>query len=528
MSVLQDIPPQTESSQKQMLHPRASAGGWFVFLMLLGISGYLYLNLFLVTNVPILLSGDQVYFWMNGQRMLYGEHPYVDFFQFTPPGADVFYLFLFKLFGPRIWPINFAVLVLGVALCWVCFLIAQEILERHLALLSTLLFVTLIYTKLLNATHHYFSVLAIMGATAILIRGDSSRKLFIAGALLGIASFFTQTHGFVALAVVTFWLGWERYRTNDSWRSFGKKETILLSGFFLLLLILSAPFIARVGLRQLWYFQVTYVRKVMVHAPETHLLGMPEYANWRALPLLFVLGEYGRHFLVYALLPLTYLLVLVRCHRNGLSGNANFRKIAIVALVGSCLLGELIFSLNWLRLYAVSMAGIILFVWIISTSARFRRYALGSVWALVVLLGLSQPWFTQHSEYRIINLPAGKSAVAGNKFEKLEWGLTHTHVGDFFFEAPWPGMYIPLGVRNPVFLDTASTMLNPPWVEQAVQQLETKHVRYVMWAARLDYPVDANRPRSANIVPLRTYLHTRYRLAKAFQDGDEVWERNSQ
>jgi hypothetical protein len=68
-------------------------------------------------------------------------------------------------------------------------------------------------------------------------------------------------------------------------------------------------------------------------------------------------------------------------------------------------------------------------------------------------------------------------------------------------------------------------MLNPQWAEQAVQQLEIKHVRYVMWAARLNYPVGANRPRSINIVPLRTYLQTRYRLAKVFEDGDEVWER---
>jgi hypothetical protein len=44
-------------------------------------------------------------------------------------------------------------------------------------------------------------------------------------------------------------------------------------------------------------------------------------------------------------------------------------------------------------------------------------------------------------------------------------------------------------------------------------------------AERLDYAVDPNRPRTANIVPLRTYVHTRYRLAKLFRDGDEVWER---
>jgi hypothetical protein len=190
--------------------------------MLFGLSAYLYLNLFLVTNVPILLSGDQVYFWMNGQRMLYGEHPYV--------------------------------------------------------------------------------------------------------------------------------------------------------------------------------------------------------ANWQALPRLLVASEYGRHFLVYAILPMSYLLVLKRCYRGRFT--ENFRKVALLGLVGSCLLGQLVFSLNWLRLYAVCMAGIVLFVWVISTSTRFRRYGLISIWALVLLLG--------------------------------------------FFQATWPGMYIPLGLRNPVFLDTASTMLNPQWAERAV------------------------------------------------------------
>jgi hypothetical protein len=128
-----------------------------------GYSGHLYLNLFQLPNLPIWLSGDQTFFWMNGQRMLHGERPYLDFFQFTPPGADIFYFALFKAFGPRIWPLKFAVLVL----------------------LSTLLFLTLFYTRLLNATHHYSSVLAFMGATAILIREPSPRRLAIAGALLG-------------------------------------------------------------------------------------------------------------------------------------------------------------------------------------------------------------------------------------------------------------------------------------------------------------------------------------------------------
>jgi Dolichyl-phosphate-mannose-protein mannosyltransferase len=523
MITLKNISRQIEPSEEPTLDSRHPSG-WFVFLMLSGISGYLYLNLFLLTNVPILLSDDQVYFWVNGQRMLYGERPYADFFQFTPPGTDVLYFVVFKLFGTQIWALNCVVLVTGVFLCWVCFVIAGQIMERHLALLSALVYLTLIYTRLLNTTHHYFSVLTVMGATAILMREVSFRSLAIAGALLGVGSFFTQTHGASALLGFTLLLGWERYRNSESWRSFWRKETILLLSFVIALLTLSGPFIASVGLKQLWDFQVMYVGKVMVHKPETHLLGMPTYPNWQALPLLFVGGEYSRHFFVYGLLPTIYLIVLLRC-RKKLLPPSSFRKVALLALVGSCLLGELIFGLNWLRLYAVSMAGVILLVWVISTSTRIRGYGLKLAWVLVIILGVSQIWSTQHRDLITMRLPAGRSAVGPKEFEKLKWGMDHTRPGEYFFQAPWPGMYIPLGLRNPVFLDTAGTMFSPQWVERAIQQLEAKQVNYIVWAPRLDYPVDPRNPRTANIIPLRTYVHTRYRLSEVFQDGDEVWER---
>ena len=131
------------------------------------------------------------------------------------------------------------------------------------------------------------------------------------------------------------------------------------------------------------------------------------------------------------------------------------------------------------------MAGIVLFIWVISTSTRLRRHGLIPVWALVVLLGFLQPWFAQHRKYTTAELPAGRSAIERSHSEKLNRGIEHITPGELLFQASWPGLYLPLGVRNPVFLDTASTMFNPQWVERAIQQLEAKQVHYVIWAERL-------------------------------------------
>src|ERR1700721_2149626 len=133
---------------------------WIQPLSLIAVPLYLYLNLFTFTNVPFLLGGDQTFFWIYAVRLLHGEKVYRDFFQFTPPGADLFYLALFRLFGPHIWVTNFAVLLLGVALCWVCFLLAQRLMERNLAFLASLLFLVFVYGDRLDAPHHAFTVLA--------------------------------------------------------------------------------------------------------------------------------------------------------------------------------------------------------------------------------------------------------------------------------------------------------------------------------------------------------------------------------
>jgi hypothetical protein len=485
--------------------------------ILLCVAAFLYLNLFALPNVPFLQTGDQIYFWVFAQRMFYGETVYRDFFQFTPPGTNLFYLFFLKVFGIRLWLPNVVDIALGVALCWVCFRIARQIMERGLALLTTFLFLVLIYGTTLNGTHHWFSVLAIMCATAIVMRSRSGWIIAMAGALFGLASFFTQTHGLFAVLGLSAFLFWEDI--HKGWRKILGNQCRILGGFALMLAGLNAHLVAIVGFKQLWYFQVTYPRKYLAYGQHPLLLGAP--ATWHNLPTL------AQHLFVYLALPVVYVHILTKCLREdrapALAGRS---QLAVLSLVGLSLLAEVGFSPNYLRVYTVSMPGIILLVWTIGRSGRIRRYAIGLACFGITCLGVQQTVSRHHNNSVIAEVPAGRAATSPQVYEELLWVSQHTQPGQFFFQATWPGMYFPLEVRNPVFLSeiTENESTRPQDVERSIQELGTKGVRYVLWSKYNDH-ADPNYPSAYHLAALHTYLQNRYQLVQVFSDQDEIWER---
>jgi hypothetical protein len=488
----------------------------------MGAAVYLYVNLFSFPHIPFLLGGDQTYFWMDAQRMLDGGRIYQDFLQFTPPGTDLLYLALFKFFGLNVWVTNAMVLALGVALCSMCFELASEIMERRSAVLAAALFLVLVYGKLMNATHHLFSVLAILGAVKIGMRSTAVVKVLVAGALLGAASFFTQTHGVAGLLAFAVFLNWKRSRSKEPWVDVLGKEGLLFLGFMAALLLLSAYFLATVGWRQLWYFQVTYARRYVVDLTQGWFLGLPEALSWHTLPKLLP------YLVVYLTLVVVYPVALWRCWRERHNPRFPWEKVALLSMVGLMLLVEVAFSLNWLRIFAVSMPGIILFVWGLEQVQTMRRYVVGLIWVCIACLAVRQTRSNYVSHSQMVYLPGGRVATTLQSYEKLHWMLFHTSPGQHFLQAPWPGMYLPLHLRNPLFIDQISPGEGnrPEEIALAIQQLEAKRVQYVLWAPRLDSADDLPTHAQDHVVPLRKYLHARYSLVMVFPDGDEVWQRN--
>jgi hypothetical protein len=483
--------------------------------LLLGCFAFLYANLFANPDTPFLLGGDQVFFWMNAQRLLYGEQIYRDFFEFTPPGTDLLYLGVFKLFGPRIWAPNVVVLALGMALCTLCLSISKSIMSRAQAALATSLYVVFVIGVTLDGTHHWFSLLAVMGAVAILTNGSTPARTAMAGALLGLAAFITQTRGPAAAVGIAAWMTWERCRTQEPWAMYFKRQALLFAPFILTWAVLSAYYIAGVGLRQLWYFQVTYVLQYKVDGWNAASIGFPQGLSRASLPVLV------RWLFAYAVLPAVYAVSLWRCFRiSRQAGWANAPRVCLLTIVGTLLFMEIAQSPSWFRFYCVCLPGVILLVWLVGGIGRYSIHATRLLWIGVMGLAAYQTW-AMHAHYSAVaELPAGRVAMPPLAAEKLTWLAARTKPGQFMLQAGWPGMYLPLGLRNPLSVESigfeGATELG--YTASSIRRLETKRVQYIVWSPRLESPPNS-------LAAFREYLVDRYRPVRRFADQDEVWER---
>ncbi len=497
--------------------PDASAQRHYCAAVLLCTCIYLYANLFAGLQTPFLLGGDQALFWMNAQRALHGALIYRDFLEFTPPGTDSIYLGAFELLGSRIWVPNLVVLLLGVSLGWLCFHIARSIMKPAHAALAVASFMVLDYGRLLNGTHHWFSVLAVLGSVAVLLKARTPPRIVIAGTLLGVATFFTQTRGPLAALAVGGYLIWERLPTRQSWSLCLKSELLLFLPLMVTWGALSSHFIAQVGFWQLWYFQVTYLLRYVTGGPSDLSVGSPEIRAW-------LMTSDGISFLlVYFTVPIVYALCLWKCLRGpSQTSLADAPRILLLTFVGVAMFAEVAPSPNWIRLYCVATPAIILFVWLLSVGLTdaLRRYATTLIWIGLVGLAVHQTQSRHHQQAVIADLPAGRVATTAATGEKLTWLARHTTPGQLFFEARWVDLYLPLALRNPVFTDMleGGHDSRPEFVDWSIRQLATQRVQYIIWSPRLESP-------AYPFARFHEFLADHYQRVWTFPDQDQVWQR---
>jgi hypothetical protein len=519
------VPPPPDRESLTFTSPVRTSGllVWF----LAGAFVFLYLHLFVSGTVPIWLGGDQTVYLVNATRMLHGEVIYRDFFHFLLPGTELVYFACFKLFGAREWVPNALLIALGMTLATLVFVISKKTLPGFTSFLPALLFLTVAYRNMLNGTHHWFSGTAIMGALALLIEKRTPARIVGAGMLCGVATCFTITQGIVAVFGFGVFLLFE-YRQGRSDDRVVKKLVSLFAGFLASVIAVSSYFILRAAPAMFWYSTVTFVLRYYPADKEAnswraYLAGWPSVPPWQHLP------AFASWLLIYALLPLVYLIFLRRYWRPGTLPPGLRNQLMLVSIVGLFLAIGVAPAPNFFRLFAISPPALILFVWLVSQT-EYRKLLLGLLWMFGITLAFIEPWPNHLKWHGVLDCPAGKTAfLSQSQYGKYAWLLGQAPPAEFLFDASrLPDLYFPLDLRNPaqVPLLTTTDYTRPEQVQNVVESLDGHKVRLVYWSSNLDCPEDGS-GLGDHLGPLRTYLRQHYHIIKVFSDDDQVWARNS-
>jgi hypothetical protein len=498
---------------------------WLDALLLFAIPGYLFLNLFTLRGVPHLIVSDDGLFALDALRMREGLLIYRDFFQFNAPGIDYIYFLAFYLFGVHTWVPTLVILLLGTSLSYVCLHLCRRIMSRRWADLTTVLFVVFIYGRSLDATHHWFSLMAILVAIVILIPDRSLSRIALGGALIGIAAFFTQAAGAAAWLAFALSLFYERAPLSPQ-RAMLRKQASLLLSALLMWSLLSASTLMRVGWRTVWYFQVVFPRRYELRVDTNPLVTLV-----RAFPHRLTLSQFEPVILYVILVsttPIAVCFLLTSRLQNKTHPGDKRMPAVLLASSGLLLMAEVVSRPTWIRLYADFLPSLILLLaaleYLLRSRPRLSRFVIATLWSAAVVSGIRQIIFNRSTHASIASLPTGQIALSPQEADEFRAIAQRTHPGDLFFQAVSVSLYLPLGLRSPVYMDylRQSSLTRPEFLVNAIQALQTNRVRYVVLRPPADITWD---PAQSHVLdPFYTWIETHYTRVRCFPDGEQLWE----
>ena len=498
---------------------------WLDALLLLAIPGYLFLNLFTLRGVPHLIVSDDGLFVLDGLRMGEGLCIYRDFFQFNAPGIDYIFFLAFSLFGVHTWVPALVNLLLGTSLSYVALHLCHRIMPRQWANLTTVLFVVFIYGRWLDATHHWFSLMAILLAIVILIPERSPSRAAIAGGLIGIAAFFTQTAGAAAWLAFAVSLFYER-ASLSSQRAMLRKQASLLVSAVLSWFLLSASTLMRVGWRTVWYFQVVFPQRYERRVDTNPLVPlMHVFPNSLSR---IQLENVIFYLILVCIPPIAVCFLWTSRLRKKTSPGDQRMPAVLLASSGLLLMAAVVTRPTWIRLSADFLPSMILFfaamACFLQSRPRLSRLVILALWSVAVVSGIRQTIFNHATHISIASLPTGRVALRLQDEDEFRTIAKLTRPGDLFFQAFSVNLYLPLGLRSPVYMDylRQSSVTRPEFLANAINVLRNNRVRYVVLRPASDITFD---PAQSHILDsFYTWIESHYKLAQRFPNGDQLWE----
>ncbi|MGI8639522.1 MAG: hypothetical protein ACR2MG_06165 [Pyrinomonadaceae bacterium] len=501
---------------------------------------FLYLQLFRFPATPILFEGDHAVHLSNAWRLFQGEVAFRDFFLFTFPGTEFFYLVFFKLFGVKLWILNAAIFCLLLSLSAVGLFFSRQLLSGWAVYLPVSIFIIIGFRPLgIDGSHRFFSVLAVLLAVAVLFSQRTSSRLFLAGTFCGLASCFTQPRGLVGMTAIIFFLAVEKFYTKQNLSAFIRSIIWVVLPFALIIGFISIYFIITAGFETFYFatfvFPVKHYPADVWNNPRAFLRDVP---GFRETPLSLYLRQAVPVLFNYFLIPWVYLLffVVLWFKRQTISDEKKLQLI-FINLAGLFLAIGVFSSPSSARFYQISLPGLISLVWIIQYLFHLPKIIL-SFLIISGLLGLSYIVQRQTIPVYSLDTPSGSAvSLSAESLSRYKWVADHTQPNDYLYEAHHPSLYMIFQLKNPTPLPLIrpNNYTSVEQVDDVIKGLKQNPPRYIIWNGIWE-TYNSNQSPDFHLPPLADFVHTNYhRVEKLNNFSDvnnkveyeiEIWEKN--
>jgi len=463
-----------------------------------------------------------------------GEKIYKDFAEFLPPGTQVVYLLLFRLFGLCNWIPNLVAILVGLISTWLVAFVSRKVIRTSpfLALLPGFLLLTYHY---LGEIHRWLSSAAVFGALAVLMEERSRGRVIWSGVLCGLASFFTQTQGIFAVAGLLTFLFWESHQDRKLRQRLLSRAAWLVVAFIATVLTTCAYFIWRAGMSSFLDNLVTF--PLFYHPLDRENFGLGIYfAEFPSLVPLSDLPHHAFSVLIHILVPFIYIVFLAAYRRWNLKTEESIR-LMLINIVGLFLFASVAPAATYFRLFTVSAPALIILCYCLRGERWLSRLTTG----LLLIAGLyalaCPPMQVQMSSMSVLQLPRGPIAFAESESvdrDALAWLTLHTKRGDIFFVGDGKGLFFPTTLRpkdkTVGYDNTGQTRAKD--VQDAIETLRNYRVKFIQWPPE-SCPPRFYDPGEDHLQPLSEYVQMNYHFVKQFNGPGNsdagpigIWQRN--
>ncbi len=485
---------------------------------------FLYLRAFLLPVTPLVAHGDQILFFVRGLRMTHGQVLYRDFFELVTPGTDLLYATTFRIFGVHAWIMQAWYIAVGIALACVITRIASRMFRGPIVLLPALLFLVMNFDSAADLTHHWYSTLFALAAVSVLMGGAGSRRIFLAGALCGVATLFTQTQGALTFVAVSIYLLWFM-RSEKEGPPLLARLAALGVPFVLIVGSVLGYYIHLAGFRTLYFdlvvFPLRFLSSGDVNSPRTYLRQFPPVHRFtdviHLVPFVFI----------YILVPYVYFFGLYELWRRRKTISATLRQhVVLLHLVGLGLFLAVANGPRFFRLSTVAPPAILICVWVLSQRSTAYRVALKLLCFVLVFFAFLLSGYRQLRPHVTLDLPIGRTAFTDvQEAREFEWLAERTQPAELFFNQSTLALYLSLDNATASEFVNEDDFTRPEQVAAVIQSFQRRPPHFIVLYPKRKTLLDVH----DHSAPFRQYVHDNYRLAKIFPLGsgsgcEELWE----